>query len=226
MTPDKIIFLVAPGINNWGSIFGDWRDWPTRFSVWINTNLPAIRCLPTVSNIRCQAFYYFTTFLTVGLKQHHRAMSFSKLIRDYIAAGYKVHLVGHSNGTRVILDALKMADWPEVETVHLVNGACDSDFTRNGLNHALTHDRVKKVYCYIADNDWAMKVEDTLVGLCLFGIGWNDVPLGLGGPRNVLPSFQNRRVIEEHWPGFSHSQCWVPANFQSTMQQILNNAMT
>jgi pimeloyl-ACP methyl ester carboxylesterase len=212
----KVIFLVAPGINNWGSIFGDWRDWPTRFSVWVNTR--------GASYIRCQAFFYFTTFLTVWLMQRTRARSFSKLIRDYIAAGYKVHLVGHSNGTRVVLDALRMADWPEVETVHLVNGACDADFERNGLNHALTHDRVKKIFCYIADDDKAMKFEDTAVGLMLFGIGWNDVPLGLGGPRNVVPKFQNTRVVEEHWPRYGHSDCWVPANFDATMRQLMRNA--
>lgn len=216
MTPDKkTIFLVAPGINNWGSIFGDWRDWPTQFSLWINKNQP---------HIRCQAFFYFTTALTVGLMQRRRALSFSKLIRDYVNAGFRVHLVGHSNGTRVVLDALRMADWPEVETVHLVNGACDANFERNGLNHALHHARVRKIFCYISDNDRAMKIEDTLIGLCLFGINWNDLPLGLGGPTNVFPAYQNRQVIERHWPGYGHSDCWLPKNFYSTMRTLIRDA--
>jgi len=217
MFQPKTIFLVAPGINNWGSIFGDFRDWPTLFSLWINRNLPGARS---------HAFFYFTTFLTVGLMENHRARSFGRLIKAYTSSGFRVHGVGHSNGTRVWLSGLRYAGWPKIETLHLLNGACDADCGRNGLVSALTSMRIKKVFTYIGGRDNAMKIEDTLLGRRLFGLR-GDPPLGLGGPTHVPDWMKGTRVIEvcdEPWGNYGHSDALLKKNFDATMRQIVANA--
>ena len=205
------VFLIAPGVNNWGSIFGDSRDWPVQLSIWINTKTP----------FKAQAQFYFTTPLTVDWNQKRRSKSFGEIVRAYSDAGFRVNLVGHSNGTRVILDGLRAADWPTVATIHLLMGACDADFNRNGLNWALRENKVERVISYIADNDMAMRCEDTLIGLRLFGLPWKDKPLGLVGPVNVDPSIPESRRPEVHLAGYGHSTCWDAGHLQNTIQMVL-----
>ena len=211
----KTIFLLAPGINNWGSIFGDWQDWPIQFSAQINVDTP----------YTAQSFHYFTTPLTVWVNQRRRSLSFSRMLREYTCRDWCVHLVGHSNGARVVLDGMRLAGWPKVASVNLVCGACDSDWERNGLNTAMRRGCVGAVHCYRADNDMAMQVEDTAIGLMLFGIGWNDMPLGLSGPRNVDPALSGR-VTEHHWPDYGHSTCWTKGELSQTIGQILDNILS
>lgn len=215
------MFLVAPGINNWGSVFGDYRDWPVKFQVWVNTNDKLVE-----AGVRVQNFLYFTTALTVDFLESYRAKSFAKMISDYTDAGCKIHLFGHSNGTRVILGALKYAGWPSVETIHLINGAVTADWRDNGLNVAMAAGRVKRVFSYLGGNDSAMKIEDTWIGKALFCVGAKDEPLGLVGPTNVIPALESKVQGDVvRWPDYGHSDCWLPRNFDNTMRMLTYNAM-
>ena len=60
----------------------------------------------------------------------------------------------------------------------------------------------------------------------MFGISWNDLPLGLSGPVNVGLGLWNTKVFEHHWPDYGHSDCFEPRNFVQTMELILENSRT
>ena len=221
MNPNPPIFLFVPGINNWGAVFGDFRDWPVEAPVYVNSN-PA--CL--FHGVRSQSFMYMTTALTVSFMQKYRSESLSRLIAAYSRLGYPIHLFGHSNGTRVILDALRYGSWPSVQSLHLICGACDGDWQSNGLNAAMMTGRVKRCFVYMAGKDGAMHVENTLLGKLLFGIGLKDKPLGLTGPANVVMSLREQMKRDTIvWPNYDHSTCWEPIYFKSTMAELVADAL-
>jgi pimeloyl-ACP methyl ester carboxylesterase len=195
------------------SMSGDWGvNWPNKAIVNIHKNTPC----------KAQTLLYATIPLLAALTRRWRARQLGKLLTAY--KGCKIHIVGHSEGTATVLEALRLLDWPEVETLHLVCGACDSNYERNGLNFALRHNRIEKVFVYVADKDNAMKWEDTIIGLLMFGISWNDLPLGLSGAKNVAQGLWDTRVIQSHWERYGHSDCWTPHYFDSTMLQIIGNS--
>ena len=211
MNEPKTIFLIERGILGYGSIWGAWKNWPNQSIVWLHQNTP----------FKAQTLLYFTGIIG-RLFRKYRARQFAKLIAAY--KGWKIHIISHSEGTATVLAALRYLDWPDVETLHLLNGAADANFERNGLNWALKRNRIGKVFVYIADRDNAMRIEDTIIGLLMFGIRWNDLPLGLSGARNVTKGFWDTRVIQKHWETYGHSDCWLPRHFDSTMLQIIGNS--
>ena len=216
MNPDEpTIFLFERGINGWASIIGAWNNWPNQAIVWTHTKTSA----------KAQTLSYFTGPFTAGLTRHRRAQAFSKLMRAYTVQNWNVHLVCHSEGTATGLEAMRLAGWPKIETVHLICGACDSNFERNGLNYALRTGKIGKVFCYRADDDGAMKLEDTVLGLAMFGISWNDLPLGLSGPVNVGAGLMGVKVLEHHWPDYGHSTCFEPSHFIDTMELVMENSL-
>jgi pimeloyl-ACP methyl ester carboxylesterase len=208
----RTIILFERGINGWASLFGDWLNWPNQAITWVHKN----------TDYRAHTLLYFTSALFAGWTRPHRALQFSKLIRQYSVDDWRIILVAHSEGTATAIQAMRLAGWPRIESVHLVCGACDSNFERNGLNYALVTNKIGKVFCYTAEKDFAMRLEDTMLGLLMFGISWNDCPLGMSGPKNVRPRFLDEgRVTEKHWPAYGHSDCWLSDNFESTMRQFI-----
>jgi pimeloyl-ACP methyl ester carboxylesterase len=174
--------------------------------------------------IPARAISYHTDFWSVWMKRRWRAQRFAKVLRKYSIRDYRIIIVAHSEGTVVALDAMRMAGWPRVENVHLICGACDSDFERNGLNRALRIGSIAKVTVYTAGRDWAMRFENLLLGRLLFGISERSWPLGLVGPRNVSNFLLPCRVVEvcdPPWKYYGHSECFEKDNFECTMKQIL-----
>jgi pimeloyl-ACP methyl ester carboxylesterase len=174
--------------------------------------------------IPARAISYHTDFWSVWMKRRYRAQRFSKVLRKYSVRDYRITIVAHSEGTVVALDAMRLAGWPRVEQVHLICGACDSDFERTGLNRALRAGQVGRVTCYNAGRDWAMCFENLILGRALFGISGGSWPLGLVGPRNVSSFLLPCRVTEvtdPPWRHYGHSECFDGENFERTMRQIL-----
>lgn len=219
MNQPNIIFLFERGINGWKSIFGGWKNWPNQAICWIHKN---------TQHSRAQTLLYFTSPLFAGLTRRYRAKSFAKLIRAYSVHDWEIHLIAHSEGTATILKALMLAGWPDIKTVHLLNGACDANFERNGLNFALMTGKIEHVFVYASEKDWAMRIEDTLLGKWLFRIRTKDKPLGL--IKNVENGFycartvalsQRDKVKEIFWNG-GHSVCWENRNFERTMNHFVS----
>lgn len=154
---------------------------------------------------------YFTSALLRPLGQTSRAKKLARVIGFY--QGWNIDLVGHSNGTDVILDGLEIAGWPTVRHLHLIAAACKADFDKNGLNSALQRDRVESVSIYIGEKDLPLKLAGTLVGR-LLGYG----TLGRTGAKNNR--FEDR-VREVRFKEFGHSSFFTAENFGQTMDAIL-----
>ena len=203
MSAERTIYLFVNGI----------ATWPGNFTNW---NKRAVTLTHTTTPHKAEAFEYFCTPLTRPFREDQRAKQFARAIREYSRLGWKIVCVGHSNGAAVILEGLKRADWPRVEAIHLVCGACESDFEKNGLNDALYHRRIGEVFVYGGERDWALRLAHTITGK-LLGYG----TLGLTGPQRVHHEVENR-VGELWWKNYGHSTCWEPAHFKLTMSHFLN----
>ena len=173
--------------------------------------------------IPARAISYHTDFWSVWMKRRFRAQRFAKVLCKYSVRDYRITIVAHSEGTVVALDAMRLAGWPRVEQVHLICGACDSDFERTKLNWALRAGQIGKVTCYTAGRDFAMRCENLLLGKLFFGVSERSWPLGLVGPRNVSFLLPCRvvEVTDPPWKYYGHSECFERNNFERTMRQIL-----
>ena len=205
MNPDRTIYLFVNGV----------AAWPGNFTNW---NKRAVTFTHTRTEHRAEAFEYFCTVLTRPFREDERAKHFARAIREYSRLGWKIICVGHSNGCDVILDGLKRAEWPRVEEIHLLSGACEADFKRNGLNAAISFAHVGKVFVYNAQHDWALPLAHTLPGKIL-GYG----TLGLDGALHIADDVKDR-VDQTWWQHYGHSTCWEPHNFALTMQDIFTAA--
>lgn len=201
MSAEKTIYLFVNGI----------ATWPGNFTNW---NKRAVTYTHTLTPFRAEAFEYFCTPLTRPFREDERAKHFARALHEYSSRGWKIVCVGHSNGAAVILDGLKRAGWPLVDSLHLVCAACAADFSRNGLNFALEYGHIKKVFVYCAGEDWALKLAHSLPGKIL-GYG----TLGLHGALHVAGGVRER-VGELWWDNYGHSTCWLPQHFKMTMKHF------
>lgn len=201
------VYIFERGIMGWQSIFGDWKNWPNQACVWVNRGTPH----------KAQTLTYFCGPILAGLTRPFRARQFAKLIKAY--AGERIIMACHSEGTATGLRALKKAGWPRIEELHLICGACDSDFHANGLNFAILSGRIGKVIVYVAGRDRAMKLENNYVGALCFGLQTGGQPLGLRGPTEVSPIVAGNVVVKV-WKNYDHSTCFLPSHFDSTMLEI------
>lgn len=208
----KTIYIFERGILGWQSIFGDWLNWPNQAIAWIHKNTPH----------KAQTLTYFTGFIFPALTRKRRAKNFAKLLNTYRAYGWRIVLIAHSEGTATGLLAWKLAGYPLVDELHLVCGACDSDFEQNGINHAVSLERVKQIFVYVAEQDRAMKLEDSYPGSICFGLQCHGTPLGLNGPTHQT-NLSFERTTVRRWKWFGHSTCWVSQHFNTTLTLILGS---
>jgi hypothetical protein len=206
----KTVILFERGIDGLASIFGEWRNWPNQAIAHVHNN----------SDFRAQTLTYFTGPFFAGFTRAFRADNYRKLIRSY--CGWNIKIVAHSEGTATVLQAIKGMGLPVISELHLLNGACDSNFETNGLNDALYMRRVGKVFCYRAGKDMAMKIENTLLGKFFFQMKESDKPLGLVGPQKVRSSV-SEFWAEVIWPEYGHSTCWDRNHFKKTMAYFVTH---
>lgn len=204
----RTVFLFERGILGWGAIVGQWSDWPNQAVMATNKRF---------GHDRAQALLYFTLPFTAGITRPWRSKWFGQMLAGY--RGWRIVIAAHSEGTATVLDSLRRDKWPYVDRLHLICGACDSDFQRNGLNFALQTQKIGKVITYRAGKDQAMKLENLRLGRSMFDIHSN--PLGYKGPENVADGVRVGGHLEEvEWDTFGHSTCWEDVHFQETMKEI------
>jgi len=114
-------------------------------------------------------------------------------------------LVGHSNGTALICDALQRG--MVCDEVWLLSSCASVFCARNGLNEALLQTRVDAVHVLITPDDEVLPVN---WGGWLLGYGM----LGLYGPRDADP-----RIKTWTHTGYRHSTP-VYEEFRATMREI------
>ena len=211
------IIFYEHGIN---SVPSSWRDWVNRAIAFTHLNTPH----------KAQTLFPSPTALTVFCRESERSKAFGKMLRWYSVNDWNIIIVGHSNGTRVTLEGMRLAGYPRIQALHLVCGACDANFETNGVNAALRKTSLQKVFVYAGGKDWAMKIENTLVGRTLFDI---TKPLGLRKDKQTIANrdfyfarnvslTHAEQVAELEWPDYGHSDCWLQKNFDKTRAHFLS----
>lgn len=188
---------------------GDARAWTDR----------AVTFLHSADSVDVQAekFEYFASALTRRFKQQRHADDLAALIRNY--NGREIHLVGHSNGCDLILRALSITH-TSIASIHLIAGACDEDFDRNGLNEDLACGQLQHVHVYTSPDDCVLKYAGRASRLLFGWLGLGYGLLGLVGPKFVTRA---ERVWRYDRPGFGHSTWFAEENFANTFNLILHN---
>jgi len=196
--PPRTVFIYVNGILTFP---GESDNWNGKAVTWTHLRTPH----------RAEKVEYYVGPVSRALGQKKRAEKLTKTLRYY--EGWEIILAGHSNGCDVILDALRAASWPRLQALHLVSGACDADFDRNGLNVAMGGGRIGRVSVWVAGKDGALKLANTSIGR-LLGYG-PDGPLGMMGPLHALEPVA---IVRE--PAFGHSDWWAPENLDESLAII------
>lgn len=185
---------------------------------------------PAESTDKAEKIEYFAGPIDRVFGQKERAGKLYQTMSYYDVPGstgdYERIGVGHSNGADVFITMMRdFPNWPSIDHLHLVCGATNASFEKNGLNHWLDIGRVKFVTVYVAGRDMALRLAHTLPGK-LLGYG----TLGLKGPKRVWPKFiedgRVKTVWADPWTQYGHSECWHPDNFEGTMQQFSGTPRT
>lgn len=187
-------------VNGILTVPGHADNWTGRAVTWTHLHTP----------FKAEKIEYYTGPISRFFGDRARAYKLVRTLEFYLAEGWRIILVGHSNGCDVILDALTWLAWPRIHAVHLISAACEADFSRNGLNAAGS--RIGHLGVYIADRDWALVLADTLPARLLgYGV------LGKNGPRNATVAASPDRIIHGD---FGHGGWFVRPQFNHTMRWV------
>lgn len=200
----ELLFIFWPGINQFPN---DSRLWEAWASYWY-----------TKKGLKNGFGYYFCTAIMRRFHQSRRINHFCDVFRELTPGPSvpAVRIACHSNGTDIVLKGLAKMGWPFVDQLHLISGACESDFDKNGLNEALRRGSVGKVVVYIAGQDKALAFADTWLGRM---IGYGN--LGKVGPQNADPGFGPDRLNVIRQTMFGHSDWFNDCNWDMTMNYFL-----
>lgn len=204
------VYIFVCGIANLPENGAGWTDNAVR---WTETNTPHA----------ADSYEYLTTFITRFLMQWWRARQLTVKIHGWMDNGFAPVLVGHSNGCDLILRVIRNGIVKGCD-VHLISGACESDFIRNGLNAAMSDGRVSRVTCYWGGADVAMRFA-RLSRMALQWVGLGFGTLGLDGPKNVSGANVGR-VARYREPEFGHSTWFDAKWFDCTMRLVTHPVKT
>lgn len=201
---NRQINLFEPGILNFPN---DSRNWDGHACTWTNLN----------SDRESDRSDYFCTPVGRAFFQQRRINRFVNLVKQY-QGKRTINAITHSNGAAIVLTGLQQDGWPQIGSLHLISGACEASFRKNGLNLALLHGRIEKVFVYVGGKDWALRLAALRPAQWL-GYGH----LGLHGPQDVEPSLlSDQRVKIVTMPDYGHSDWFTPANFNSSMEMFMS----
>lgn len=187
---------------------GSARGWPERFCDWITCRTP--------DGVVADRREYYTTAATRFIGQRKRTDELNRKVSCRKRAGYRVVLVGHSNGCDVIGRLLRDLG-TEIDACHLVAPASmEEDF-----EDAIINDTVGKIHIYGSMNDRALqwgKVTRVLFGWAGLGYG------SLGNRGGEFAAKYPDRVKDHSNHLYGHSSWWDEgANFERTMRLIIAN---
>ena len=188
---------------------GDAEGWTDRFVTWINTRLP--------DGVVAEKFEYYCGALLRRVRQRERADEISKKVGYYRRAGYRVVLVGHSNGCDLIARVLE-ACGAEIDAAHLISPAADEDDFADAIREGL----IRRIHIYGSRNDAALRLAyATRVWLRWLGLGYGS--LGLRG-REFARLFPG--VVRDHSDDSCGHSTWLQrgARFEALMQAISTHA--
>lgn len=187
---------------------GDAKGWTDRFVTWINTRLG--------DGIKAEKYEYYCGALTRRIHQRERADEIARKVGYYRRAGYRVVLVGHSNGCDLIARVLE-ADGVEIDCAHLISPAADED----DFADAIRDGTIRRIHIYGSRNDRALRLASLTRPLIAWrGLGYGS--LGLRG-REFAKLFPG--VIQDHSDDTCDHSTWLQrgVRFESLMQAIAAN---
>lgn len=144
----------------------------------------------------------------------------------------ELHLVGHSMGARVLCELLLKHPDISCAHLHLIAGACDARFDRNGLNQILdrsAREQIGQITCYISDSDRALKLAWYTRWLPFLGYG----SMGLKRYRDMGKELASRKMnaaaamiteVVDCSP-LEHSEYFEEPHFDYLMQSITAGAI-
>ena len=184
----------------------DAKLWDGRAATWFNVNM---------GNVDTDRSDYFCTAIGRRFHQQRRIDRAKAVIGTYLGR-WDMTIACHSNGDDIILKALAQLKWPRVENLHLISGACEADFDRNGLNVALANGKIGNVSVYVAGKDKALGFVGWFKPARWLGYG----TLGLKGPMNVEEHVKSM-VMTVFKPAYGHGDWFTEgANFEETMRWV------
>lgn len=205
MSEIRTFFLAINGIRFKP---GAARGWPERFCDWIHRRKQ--------DELRADRREYFTTAVTRFIGQRKRTDELARKVSSLNNVGYRVVLVGHSNGCDVIGRLLRDIG-TKVAACHLfAPAAFEEDF-----EDALINSTVEQIHIYGSVNDAALKwgkVTRVLFGWAGLGYG------SLGTRGGEFAARYPSRVKDHSINSFGHST-WFDEGltFEHTMRSIIEN---
>lgn len=193
---------------------GNAKAWTDRAEEWFNLHAPS-----TVVTVKHE---YFCPALTRRLFLRGDTADLAETLAAYAAAEYRVHLVAHSNGAELSARAIAQSG-VRIASLHLIQGAVDRNFHRNGLNRARGRGQLGPVFCYCSHGDAVLKYLALASRIATLGFaGYGD--LGYHGPEavEIVPA----STVETVWRhAYGHSDWFSPEHFGATMHHVLFHAL-
>lgn len=198
--PTRAVWIAINGIL---SRPGDAEGWTDRAVTWLHLH----------TEVRAEKFEYAAGALTRRLRQSARVKAIARMIGHYHRGGFRVTLLGHSNGAELVAQVLGRI-WPiEIEAAHLVAPATEGD----ELRRALASGQLGWLHLYGSRNDGPLrlaKVSAQLGGWA--GLGYGD----LGRRVEHFATLANRTTAHND-DTQGHSSWWTRGDsFERTMRLL------
>lgn len=200
----KYMFFIE-GIN---ADLEDINGWHDRAEDWVDQN----------TDHKANSYNYHVTALTRWLYQSKNITKAATCIeRGWNKQREQLIVCGHSNGCAISCGLLDADPALMIGELHLIAGAVDADFDKNGLNAAMARQQVGKVFMYCSKSDRALQIAQNTSWIHKLYSKWGYGSMGLTGPTNVKAP---ERVVTEWFEGFDHSTYFEGTNFETTMRLV------
>jgi hypothetical protein len=205
MLPQRTIIFTINGIESDPSNLHGWTD---DFVTSLNVNSP--------DWVQVEKFEYLVRVWNRWFKQGGLAKELIAKIKYYLEAGYRVVLVGHSNGCDLIVRALKEV---RADSIHLFAAAAwEKDFVA-----AIEEKMVRKIHLYGSPDDYALKTA-SLTGRFLKFISFGKLGYGSMGLKNALAERYPDIVTDHSIKGYGHSTWFVKGpHYDYTIALLIRN---
>lgn len=199
----KAVFICINGINADPS---NQRGWTDEMASEINRRTPA--------DVKTEKFEYHTTALLRRLGQSKRAQDLVRRISGYNREGWRVVLIGHSNGCDLISRVLDLE--VPVFSVHLFAPAAEEEPFALAIQRGV----VRRVHIYGSPDDMALKSANwTQKVLRYIGLGYGSLGLRGGAFAAIYPRSKDHSI-----KGYGHSTWFKPGPyFEATLSLLLRN---
>jgi len=201
----RTLFLAINGIRFRP---GNAHGWPERFCDYINFRTP--------DGVVADRREYYTSALTRFIGQRKRTDELARKVSRANQSGYRVVLVGHSNGCDIIARLLRDVG-AAVASCHLFAPAAQEE----DFEDAITNNVVKRIHIYGSLNDEALQFAAITRVLC----GWAGLGYGSLGLRGgEFAAKHHGRVSDHSNHSYGHSTWFTEGPiFEKTMRMIVDN---